>query len=164
MRLLNEVERLPIVFFHPDVEHLELGEAMTAFSGKREYTDVQPFVNRFDQTVDLSASPATRIFMNYSLGEAVWDLYCYGALKGLESYAPTLKQLMAADRALTKPPTLKAHFIKMIERKLKDYGTTFSPHLLRLLPIGFAKSRFAVLLFGLAMRYGTSWSRIRRTP
>jgi hypothetical protein len=121
MRLLNEVERLPIVFFHPDVDHLELDEAMTAFSRKREYTDVEPFVNRFDQTVDLSANPATRILMNYSLGEAVWDLYCNGALKGLESYAPTLRQLMAADRALTKPPTLKANFIKMIERKLKGY-------------------------------------------
>jgi hypothetical protein len=64
--------------------------------------------------------------MNYSLGETVWDLYCYGALNGLESYAPTLKQLMAADRALTKPPSLKANFLKMIDRKLKDYGITCS--------------------------------------
>jgi hypothetical protein len=122
MRLLNQLERLPIVFVHPDVDRLEPEEGMAAFSGKREYTDAQPFVNRFDETVDLSASPATRIFMHYSLGETVWDLYCYGGLKGLESYAPTLKQLMAADRALTKPPSLKTNFVKMIERKLKDYG------------------------------------------
>ena len=127
MRLLNEVERLPIVFIHPDVDRLELEEAMTAFSRKREYTDVQPFVNRFDETVDLSACPATAVFMNYSLAETVWDLYCYDALKGLESYAPTLKDLMAADRAQSKPPSLKAHFIKMIDRKLKGYSMTYSP-------------------------------------
>jgi hypothetical protein len=127
MRVLNEVERLPIVFVHPDVDRLELEEAMTAFSGKREYTDVQPFVNRFDETIDLSARPPTAVFMNYTLGETVWDLYCYNALKGLESYGPTLKQLMAADRVLTKPPSLKANFIKMIDRKLKRYGITCSP-------------------------------------
>jgi hypothetical protein len=127
MRLLNDLERLPIVFFHPDVDRLELQEAKTAFLGKREYTNVQPFVDRFDKTVDLSASPATGIFMNYTLGETVWDLYCYGALKGLESYAPTLKQLMAADRAWTKPPSLKANFIKMIDTKFKRYGINCSP-------------------------------------
>jgi hypothetical protein len=126
MRLLNQLERLAIVFFHPDVDKLEIQEAITAFSARREYRNVQPFVNRFDETVDLSASPATGIFMNYSLGQTVWDLYCYGALKGLESYAPTLKQLMVADRALTEPPSLKANFIKMIDRKLKDYGITCS--------------------------------------
>ena len=31
MRLLNEVERLPLVFFHADVEHLEIDEAMWLF-------------------------------------------------------------------------------------------------------------------------------------
>jgi hypothetical protein len=50
--------------------------------------------------------------MHYLLDETVWDLYCYGGLKGLESYAPTLKQLMAADRALTKPPRLESKFCK----------------------------------------------------
>ena len=126
MRVLNEVEKLPIVFVHPDVDRLELEEAMTAFSGKREYRDVQPFVNRFDETIDLGARPPTAVFMNYTLGETVWDLYCYNAIKGLESYAPTLKQLVAADRAWTKPPSLKGNFIKMIDRKLKGYQITCS--------------------------------------
>src|SRR4029450_10023517 len=66
MKLLNRVEELPIVFLHANIERLELDEAMSALAEKREYRNIDPFVTRFDEAVDLDANPATKIFLKYS--------------------------------------------------------------------------------------------------
>jgi hypothetical protein len=126
MALLNRLEKMPIIFIRSDIDGLELKEALDAFSSKREYRKIHPFVDRFDQTVDLHARPPTSIFINYSLAEIVWDLYSHGALEGLESYAKKMRQLVTADRRLNKPPTLKANFVKTIERNLKLYSLPWS--------------------------------------
>ena len=120
MTLLNCLEEMPINFFHPSIECLELKEALGAFFAKRECKVLLPFVPRFDQAVDPNARPATAIFIKYSLAQTVWDLHCYDALKGLESYAPKMRLLFATDRNLKAPPTLKAHFAIVIERDLKS--------------------------------------------
>lgn len=126
MALLNRLERIPITFIRSDIDGLELKEALDAYSSKREYRGIHAFVDRFDQTVDLHARPPTGIFINYSLAETVWDLYSHGALEGLESYANQMRQIVAADRRLNKPPTLKANFAKMIERNLRLYKLSWS--------------------------------------
>ncbi|MGD9849920.1 MAG: hypothetical protein AB7T38_01505 [Nitrospirales bacterium] len=118
MRLLNDLEKLPVVFMHSGIDRLELEGAVNAFVSNCEYRGISPFVSRFDETVDLYASPPTRLFLNYSLAETVWDLYCHGALKGLESYAHTMRQRISADRSLGKAPSLKGNFVSMIERNL----------------------------------------------
>lgn len=120
MSLLNALEELPIVFMHPAVDCLELQEGLAAFSAGREWMPIHPFVRRFDETVDPNARPATAIFINYPLAQTVWDLHGYGALKGLETYAPKMKALFKSDRGLKTPPTLKAHFPTVIERQLKS--------------------------------------------
>lgn len=125
MALLNRLEKMPIIFMRSDIEGLELGEAVDAFSSKREYRKIYPFVERFDQSVDSHARPPTSIFLNYSLAETVWDLYSHGALEGLEGYAKKMRQLITADRSLSKPPTLKANFVKMLERNLKLYSLSW---------------------------------------
>ncbi len=119
MRLLNDLEKLPIVFVHPGINRLELEAAMNAFVAKGHYRGIQPFVSRFDETVDLYANPPTKVFMHFSLAHTVWDLYGNGALGGLEKYAQTMKRLIAADRSLQKPPSLKSNFAKMIDRNVK---------------------------------------------
>jgi len=119
MTLLNCLEEIPKTFFHPDVELLELQEALSAFSSGRECNAIFPFVNRFDETVDPHGHPATAVFINYPLAQTVWDLHCYGGLKGLEGYAPRMRALFSTDRGLKTPPTLKAHFRIVIERHLK---------------------------------------------
>ena len=126
MALLNRLESMPIIFIRSGIERLELGEALEAYSGKREYRGVHAFVNRFDQTVVLHASPSTGIFLNYSIAETVWDLHCHGVLKGLESYATRMRQIVAADRRMNKTPTLKANFAKMIDLNLKLYKFSLS--------------------------------------
>ncbi len=126
MALLNRLERMPITFIHSGIDGLELKEALDAFSSKRAYKDIYPFVNRFDQTVDLHARPPTSIFLNYSIAETVWDLHSHGALEGLESYAQQMRELFAANRGLRKPPSLKSNFEKMLQRNLKLYKLPWS--------------------------------------
>lgn len=126
MALLNRLERMPITFMHSKIEGLELKEALDAFSSQREYKDIHPFVNRFDQTVDLDANPPTSIYINYPLAETVWDLHTHGGLLGLESYATKMRELIAADRSLLKPPSLKTNFANVIQRNLKLYKQSWS--------------------------------------
>lgn len=119
-RLLNRIESLPHIYIHESIIHrLELIEAIRAFSEGREVLEINPFVKRFDETVDINGKPATNIYLNYPLSEIVWDLYCFGALGGLDKYAKKLKPTFAADRALFPKPTLKENFIKTVTRNLK---------------------------------------------
>ncbi len=122
MALLNRLEKMPMIFIHPGIDALELKEALDAYSSERECSDIHPFVNRFDQTLDLHGHPPTDIFINYPLAETVWDLFSHGALQGLESYAEKMRKLVSADRSLKKPPGLKTNFAKMIERNLKRFN------------------------------------------
>lgn len=126
MALLNRLEKMPITFVHAGIDSLELKEALDAFSRSREYREIRPFVDRFDDAVDLDARPPTRIFIKYSLAETVWDLYSHGGLQGLESYARRMRELVTLDRSLKRPPNLKTHFAKMIERNLKLYSLSCS--------------------------------------
>lgn len=122
MALLNRLEKMPLNFIHAGIDALELKEALDAYSSKRQYRDVHPFVNRFDQAVDLHGHPPTGIFIHYSLAETVWDLFRNGALQGLDSYADKVRKVVSADRRVKKPPSLKANFARMIERNLKLFN------------------------------------------
>src|SRR3972149_9810820 len=118
MSLLNHIEKLPHTYIHSDISRLELEEALRAFSAEDNYKGILPFVNRFDETVDLNASPPTKSYINYPLSETIWDLYCFGALGGLDKYAEKLRQTFASDRALSPKPSLKTHFTKTTERNI----------------------------------------------
>jgi len=121
MGLLNRLEKLPHTFIHEsNIPRLELEEAVRAFSAREEYDGIQPFVSRFDDTIDLNAEPPTKIYLNYPLAETVWDLHTYGELGGLDEYAKKLRQTFAADRALDPKPSLKANFVKATQLNLKS--------------------------------------------
>ena len=125
MWLLNRLEKLPHTFIHEaNIPRLELVEAVRAFSLGEEYGVIQPFVNRFDDTVDLNAAPPTKIYLNYPLAETVWDLYTFGELKGLDSYAKKLRPTFAADRALDPKPSLKTNFVKATQLNLNSNKVT----------------------------------------
>jgi hypothetical protein len=122
MRLLNRLEKMPLCFIHVSaIPHLELEEALQAFSTGREYRSIFPFVKRFDETVDHYGQPPTRLYLHYSLAETVWDLYTLRALRGFDGYAEQMKQLFASDRALPQRPSLQVHFATVIERHLTLY-------------------------------------------
>lgn len=122
MKLLNHLAEMPIAYLHADIRGLELREALDAFSSRREYQHILPFVKRFDEALDLSAKPETYRFTNYSLSQTVWDLYTQGGLQGLDRYAKSMMEYVAADRGINLPPSLKSHFAKVVERNLRDDG------------------------------------------
>lgn len=128
MGLLNRLERLPHVFIHSSsIPSLELKQAIKVFSIDEEYSNISPFVNRFDETVDLNAAPSTKIYLNYPLAETVWDLYSFGAVGGLDKYGEKLRQVFVSERALSPKPTLKENFAKTIERTLNRDRISYTP-------------------------------------
>lgn len=121
MALLNRIDNIPRTYIRPAIQYLELKEAIQAFINNREYRDINPYQDRFDKIVDFNAQPATKLVLNYSLSKAVWDLYSVGQLRGLDDYTKEMRRLFASDRALHEKPSLKANFIKTIERYLLQY-------------------------------------------
>jgi hypothetical protein len=120
MALLNKLEEMPIRYLHPDIRGQELKEGLDAFSSRREYRDVTPFVKRFDETLDLSAAPATSKFLNYPLAAIVWDLYSQGVFKKIDNFAIPMKAIVTSDRKMPKLPNLRSHFVTVIQRNLRD--------------------------------------------
>ena len=120
MALLNRVEKTPHTYIHSSrIPRLELASAVKAYINGEDYNSVNPYVQRFDYTVDLNAQPSTKVYLNYPLAEIVWDLHSLGALGGLDRFAKKLKQTFAEDRALQPKPSLEKHFPALIERNLK---------------------------------------------
>jgi len=121
MRLLNQIEAMPLRYIaEGHILPLELKEALNAFSEKREFRQVSPFVNRFDQALmQLGETSPTKIFLNLGLGETVFMLWKDGrVLEPLQGHAQHFRRLLSQDRKLSKTPTLKEHFIVTIERDL----------------------------------------------
>ncbi|MBU0480207.1 MAG: hypothetical protein KKG47_03780 [Proteobacteria bacterium] len=125
MALLNRVEESPHTYIHSSrIPHLELTSAVKTYAKGEEYEKVDPYVHRFDYTVELNARPSTRDYLNYPLAEIVWDLHTFGALGGLDRFAEKLKQTFAADRALQPKPSLKKHFPVLVKKNLKLHNVT----------------------------------------
>lgn len=125
MRLLNQLEALPVIFVNEArIGRQELGAAADAFREGREYSAVDPFVSRFDQTLDLDATPPTRSYLRYSLAETIFDLWqtAPDLWSGNSHRFPLLRERLTSDRAKANPPTLKAHFPTVIARNLSLYG------------------------------------------
>ena len=122
MALLNRVEETPHVYIHTSrIPLLELESAIRAYFNGEEYSNINPYVQRFDYTVDLDAQPTTKDYLNYSIAEIIWDLYSFKVLGGLDSYAKKLKTIFAKDRMLSHKPSIENHFSTCLERTFKLY-------------------------------------------
>ena len=120
MALLNRIEETPHTYIHSSIiPRLELKSAVKAYVNGEEYNSIDPYVQRFDYTLDLNAQPPTKDYLNYLLAEIIWDLYCLKALGGLDFYAKNLKQAFTEDRMISPKPSLVKHFSITIERTLK---------------------------------------------
>lgn len=125
MALLNRVEQTPHVYIHSSkIPNLEFASAVKSYVNEKEYNSIDPYVQRFDFTVGLNSKPSTKDFFNYLLSEIVWDLHCFGALRGFDRFAEKLKQTFAEDRAMQPKPSLKKHFKTLIKRNLKLHHVT----------------------------------------
>jgi hypothetical protein len=76
MELLNRLEGLPHQFFRlPGLRFREIQEALAAFAEGREYTEVQPFTQRLDESLTPTSQGPTRFLLKYSLAQALFDLW-----------------------------------------------------------------------------------------
>jgi len=124
MKLLNRVEAMPVKFIkEARISFLELEEALKAFLEQREYSNIWPFVNRFDEAIPIDGLPSTRYFLTFGLSETVFTLWreAPGILRGYKNYGNELRHRFARDRSLLRPPSLQSNFIKTIQRDLSLY-------------------------------------------
>lgn len=128
MFLLNRIEEMPIRFI-TNILNLELKEGLAAFNQNREYCQVSPFVDRFDETLSDIGHPPTKIFLTFGLAETVFDLWTKNPklFDILHQYTKPLQRVFELDRELTKPPALRHSFTKTIERALLLNNIEISP-------------------------------------
>lgn len=120
MRLLKRIEEMPLKFIaEARILILELNEAKEAFIQEREYSQVHPFVDRFDKT--LIDPRSTKTLMNFSLAEAIFMLWTEdpSLFRGMRSYTKRLQEVFTSDRAVPQQPNLRDHFVEVIGRHLK---------------------------------------------
>lgn len=122
MKLLNRLEALPHTYFgQAKSTQLELLEAVEAHAAGQEFVRTDPFVHRFDYTIQ--EQPATADFLNLSLAEAVWILW----RDSPEIWTVPARNLLRYQNVLTNDrntsghPSLKNHFPTALERNLKLY-------------------------------------------
>ena len=76
MKILNRLESMPHVYIaEAKVPALELMEETRAFSERREYGVVNPFVARFDEVLSPFNRPATHDYINYGLAHTIFELW-----------------------------------------------------------------------------------------
>lgn len=124
MFLLNRIERLPIKYISK-VFKLELQEAYRVFKERREYKQVFPFFDRFDDVVEDRDTPPTRNFLNFPLSETVFTLWTIDSnlFKGFNRNEQ-LQNIVNADRSLSHWPNLRDNFVKTIGFLLRIEGIT----------------------------------------
>ncbi len=103
-QLLNQIERLALVYIRESnvIARYELIEACKAFSEKREYVRIDPFVDRFDEACNPFPRPLEGgRYRNFGLSELVFEIWqtSPGVFKppGKTGY-PFVKQRLEADR------------------------------------------------------------------
>lgn len=132
-RDLNRLGDLPHKFVNEGrIYEMELRESIRAFEEDREYESgaVTPFAPRIDEAIDIYGASlymiqrgmpvSTKMIVNLRMSEAIaylWkrDPHIFDVQRRREQQ---WIQLVASDRALSSPPTLRDHFVTMMSRAL----------------------------------------------
>jgi len=127
MSFCNQIERLPHQFVNEGrISILELKEAIDAISENREfYKDViNPFFDRFDQSIPVADLASTRFLLRYSIAETLFDLWTEDRdlIGGYEKHGLRLIKRLQADRQISNPPSLRTNFFRKIGDDLRFYG------------------------------------------
>ncbi len=123
MRLLNRIEELPVRFIcEGTLPRDELKAALTAFSTRREYQGVFPFVDRYDETFALKPL-LSRLYLHHSIAETVFTVWTENAqaLRQPLLHAELLRNLFAADRALKNSKSVAYNFVDAVDRHLAQW-------------------------------------------
>lgn len=133
MKKLIRIEEMPIRFISESkVVFLELNEAVHAFNEEREYSQINPFVSRFDETLSYDGLPPTKNYIGYGLAETVFDLWQAGFdFKGLKGYAPKYRRLFEIERSISDKPNLREEFTPVVDMGLRSNELEIPPERLK---------------------------------
>ena len=136
--LLNKLEKLaPIEWINAQrIYPLELLAAKEAFSNNCEYKDINPLVQRFDETLDINSNPSTKYLIDRSIAETINRLLLASPPLLKPIPVEELKKLYENDRVLREPPTLKIAFINTVNRHLNEHKINLS----RIITIGLSEN------------------------
>jgi hypothetical protein len=125
MRLLHELETMPLAYVaDSQIPPRELESAIRCYSEGVEYKSVDPYVSRLDAALQVKGHAPTRILLNFGIAETVFTLWSEApdVFKENLQHTRRLQEVIAADRVLPDPPTVRAHFKKKVRRDLSLYG------------------------------------------
>lgn len=128
MRILNRLESMPHVYVaEAKIPALELMEGAKAFSERREYSVVNPFVARFDEVVSPFSQPATHDYIRYSLAHTIFELWQEDP-KLFQPYTAEsrrLKIIRTSDRSRSDYRQHDRNFSSTVARDLRLYNIAF---------------------------------------
>ncbi len=125
MDVLERLEHLPLAFIaDARIPRMELEEALTAFRRGREYRSIDPYVQRFDQTIPVTGEASTSILISYSLAETAWDLWAHEPklFDEFSNHKMRYEQIVKQDRRMPGQATLRRHFPVVVEKDLALYA------------------------------------------
>jgi hypothetical protein len=131
-QLLNRLEDFPHRFIQlPSLDLREVREALDAFAESREYVDLQPFTERFDESLVLDNCGPTRLLLKHGLAESVFELWQTkpAVLKEPSNTERTFCGLIDSDRQ-ERIPGFEDYFVGA-------YGGVTNAHHLRPRPADF---------------------------
>jgi len=128
MRALNQLEGMPHIYIaEAKIPALELVEGARAFSEGKEYSDVDPFVNRFDEVVSPFRQPATHDYIKYDLAHTIFELWQEdpSLFEQYTTESRRLEKVRELDRNRKDYRQHDRNFSNCVARNLKLYGIVF---------------------------------------
>jgi hypothetical protein len=126
---LQQIEALPVTYLREGgITPSELKEAIAAFNEKREFVPVNPYVQRWDETLVLEGPSPAQMLVNQRLDDLVFMLWKQGALSLAERrWGNLLKRQFGEDRGLPAKvrKDIKSNFPKALRRHLAQYSIAF---------------------------------------
>ena len=128
-RMLLQIERLPVTYLREvGITFSELKEAARAFTEHREFTPINPYVRRWDETLVLDGPSPAQVLVNQRLDELVYILWEHGELSVTSRrWGKLLQQQFKEDRKLPRQvrKTIRKNFPMALRRHLVQFSVQF---------------------------------------
>jgi len=128
MNSLNRLESMPHLYVaEVKIPALELTEGIRSFSECREYSNIDPYVDRFDEVVSPFDRPATHDYINYGLAHTVFELWQEdpSLFEPYTTESRRLEALRESDRNRSDYRQHDRNFSNCIARNLNLYCIEF---------------------------------------
>ncbi len=129
--LLQRLEHMPVLFLsNGHVPMQELKHAAEVFVEEAEYSSIDPYVQRWDETVQLPGESLLKQVVGFRIDDAVYEIWKTNpaAISGHVRHTATLRKVVAEDRYRPSPrASQEENFPNKIRKDLQRsqrYGFT----------------------------------------